>query len=1400
VNSVVNGQVTNIIKAQTMRNAPDEHAPFAILPATFLTKKIGQSKPYPGEDENEITVTIKSNVAIASAGSTVATLTISGLTSSDTKDDSSLAITNVGSNSVTNIIGSTGEWNQKSGTLELKVLADRSFAANTEYKFMFKIDNPVAAQASPAVSIEVGGGQSIAKAAMKKDKDGCIVNVGDKEPLFIYPRTFLTKDIGYKTSIRQGENLVSITLASSVALTSISGSITEITVSGLVGMATPDNSALTITSSNRQTFGSTAEWNKERGELVFKIITGETLSASSEVQLDVPITNGVNTVAPVPKIKCTSVTTVIEEETMTYGGKDVSSRFELSTRTAGANVGMTIKFTPNRAIAKGDTLVVTLPNFGGETTDSGDHIWGVTSTPDAFGVEASEEKYKDAQAAGDDVAQAIYRVGFAGRTPAAADTADGELGSTIKLDSDDLDVYGTDNDKAGMSLKIDGSEGIHSIFRQTAAAAGTPAVASFYPKHKYTSGSATAVAGGTKYVVYSQLELTAKDDVCDGVEITITIPASTSGAKVPSDGQIGDITLSHIRAGTASAFTIGTLDEVSSSSEYYSGVSGRGITGTLATADTADYFGYQLAPTRVAPTEVVYVDGFRTVVGMSSSTASLFTGYGPKKVTKLENETVIANTTLNQKKSIDGTSTGNIYLTFSSLSTAKPAIVQGSYFQVGTEMFRATSKSGNGISAMGDPGTPGANCRINGQLCETSDSCVSLAITGCADAPTVTVNMSLGVVTNLIVDYPGVCLSSPENQAPAASSAGFVLASGVTCDTNPACGGGCAITEDSTVNSVEAERAQFGTTKISRTCTGSSACTDEATSNKYVIEDGGVKRLLYTTSEAELGYAKNQHVKVGYMETVRTAAAGKHVVQIGAPAVAGACTKNGQTCTSALDCLTVTFSSSECAVLPTATITYSGTGGVAGFTSPSQGFANSVCWSTGGSFTATFTPNTGVTCATLPSCGTSGCQPTLDTTKDVLIGYHEDITTSIEFTNLDNMTEVVRVHKDRSDTQYKIQLVPPTLLTEKQEGCPASAIELPMGATHSSSKLGCAACFVDTMMGEYKICYDPEEDVDVSTVIDLVKNADGSAIVYPEECKKACNIKDDNGFLIASKKYSYTFDPNGVDVEITIPIIFNTDAEATAAILSGRRRLLAAPAGYEYRINGTCNCPASEDEKTAKCIVDESRDYQVVLMPVSVCSPTTTPKPDDNTAAIVGGIVGGILGACLLGGLLYLCTRKPPPQPEEPKGDEGPVYVGRPVPLTPEMVPVIAAASPRLLASSPIMAPDGFNYSNSYMQPLPTALTPTGVAPALVQREMPQSPGLSISVQPPPMHTPNAYLPMMSPIVPSAQRPMAQPMVQQPTQPLEQTGDNATEAPTTPSQPLLGGQQAQSGPRVPYGV
>ena len=116
--------------------------PLEVLVPLFTTKSIQQSTPFSAAS-NTLTVTLVPNYNLKS-GSTV---TISGLTGSQTEDSNSLSVTSTG-----NLLGTSGTWTQ-AGSLMLTV-GGGGVDAGFIYKVSFVLTNSASDYPSPSVSVE----------------------------------------------------------------------------------------------------------------------------------------------------------------------------------------------------------------------------------------------------------------------------------------------------------------------------------------------------------------------------------------------------------------------------------------------------------------------------------------------------------------------------------------------------------------------------------------------------------------------------------------------------------------------------------------------------------------------------------------------------------------------------------------------------------------------------------------------------------------------------------------------------------------------------------------------------------------------------------------------------------------------------------------------------------------------------------------------------------------------------------------------------------------------------------------------------------------------------------------------------------------------------------------------
>ena len=107
-----------------------------VPPETFDTATLENGQTAIG-NSNTLTITIQPSSAIAASG----TITLAGLTGSQTSDNASLTIGGAGAA----IFGSSGSWTQSSGTLVLTVAGGQSVPTGSDTVITFTLTNPASA-------------------------------------------------------------------------------------------------------------------------------------------------------------------------------------------------------------------------------------------------------------------------------------------------------------------------------------------------------------------------------------------------------------------------------------------------------------------------------------------------------------------------------------------------------------------------------------------------------------------------------------------------------------------------------------------------------------------------------------------------------------------------------------------------------------------------------------------------------------------------------------------------------------------------------------------------------------------------------------------------------------------------------------------------------------------------------------------------------------------------------------------------------------------------------------------------------------------------------------------------------------------------------------------------------
>ena len=108
------------------------------IPETFDTATLDNGQTAVG-NSNTLTLTIQPSSAIAASG----TITLAGLTGSQTSDNASLTIGGAGAA----IFGSSADWTQSSGTLVLTVAGGQSVPTGSDTVVTFTLTNPATTNA-----------------------------------------------------------------------------------------------------------------------------------------------------------------------------------------------------------------------------------------------------------------------------------------------------------------------------------------------------------------------------------------------------------------------------------------------------------------------------------------------------------------------------------------------------------------------------------------------------------------------------------------------------------------------------------------------------------------------------------------------------------------------------------------------------------------------------------------------------------------------------------------------------------------------------------------------------------------------------------------------------------------------------------------------------------------------------------------------------------------------------------------------------------------------------------------------------------------------------------------------------------------------------------------------------
>jgi hypothetical protein len=251
---------------------PGNEAPLLI--AGFIELVISQKTPSAGAAVNTITTRIGTNVSLAGTA-----LTIAGLVGSTTPSNRQLPVWSwpIG------LVAATGVWDQAAGSLALSIVREPPQTWNVE----FNISNPLRGPNSPAIPTAAiftsRPGSSIYGSKLIAPTNASSPADVNSRPLLIAGFTF--KRMAQSTPSPDADNRLILTVSSQVDLPSG----TNITVSGLLGSATPSNTSLALTGnatvSEGGPIGRTGVWDQSRGTLVSTVAAAGRLAAGSVFSL-----------------------------------------------------------------------------------------------------------------------------------------------------------------------------------------------------------------------------------------------------------------------------------------------------------------------------------------------------------------------------------------------------------------------------------------------------------------------------------------------------------------------------------------------------------------------------------------------------------------------------------------------------------------------------------------------------------------------------------------------------------------------------------------------------------------------------------------------------------------------------------------------------------------------------------------------------------------------------------------------------------------------------------------------------------------------------------------------------------------------------------------------------------
>jgi len=209
---------------------------------------------------------------------------IQGLRGSNTSSGTLALHPRMNQNLFASVFGLEGEWIREGGTLVLAVVSDAPIGE--VFSFSFDLMNPDSGRGSNEVSI-----YSTERGSASSARYTMAMGSGNAAPLLV--ADFLEKGIGQSTASQGAPNTLTVSLSTRASL--LSGSV--VTISGLVGSATPNSTNLLISVMRAPSmeaaahFGS-ASWVRESGILRLTVV-GDTVPNATygiAVTLQNPVT------------------------------------------------------------------------------------------------------------------------------------------------------------------------------------------------------------------------------------------------------------------------------------------------------------------------------------------------------------------------------------------------------------------------------------------------------------------------------------------------------------------------------------------------------------------------------------------------------------------------------------------------------------------------------------------------------------------------------------------------------------------------------------------------------------------------------------------------------------------------------------------------------------------------------------------------------------------------------------------------------------------------------------------------------------------------------------------------------------------------------------------------------